>query len=531
MACLFSLAFFLFFSLSSAQSPPDQIIQQACKATRFPDSCKASLTKSSNLTQNSKPIEIVQASISVSTQNLKTAQSMVKNILDNSSDNQNRSRTATSCLLGLNNSEFRHSSAADVLPRGQIKDARAWMSAALGYQSGCWSGLKNVNDNEIVNQTIAFMESLVGLTSNALSMMISYDLFHDELSSWTPPLTERSGFWEDGVVGGSDSGFKRGFPSGNLTADVTVCKEGVNGCYKTVQAGVDAAPDNQVGRRFIIRIKAGVYEETVRVPLEKKNVVFLGDGMGKTVITGSLNVGQPGVTTYNSATVGVLGDGFMARDLTIQNTAGPDAHQAVALRLDSDLSIIENCEFLGHQDTLYANSLRQYYKGCRIEGNVDFIFGNAAAVFQDSLILIRPRQVNPEAGETNTITAHGRSDPAQSTGYVFQNCAINGTEEYMGLYHSKPKVHKNFLGRPWRAYSRTVFMNCNLEELISPTGWMPWDGDFALSTLYYGEFGNSGPGANRTGRVPWSSVVPEKHVNAYSLQSFIQGDQWISTSS
>ncbi|XP_043697826.1 probable pectinesterase/pectinesterase inhibitor 51 [Telopea speciosissima] len=548
MACLISLtllSLLVIFSISSAKShhpspshkpsptfssASPEIIHQACKATRFPDSCEGALIQSSNLTQNAKPIEIVQAAMSISAQNLKTAQSMVKTIRDTSSDNLNRSKAAMTCLEVLHNSEYRLSSAADVLPGGRIKDARAWMSAALCYQYDCWSGLKYVNDSQRVNQTMAFMDSLIGLTSNALSMMISYDLFQDKLESWRPPMTERNGFWEDGGVGGSGSGFKGGFPSG-LSADITVCKEEGSGCYKTVQAAVDAAPDNQLARKFVICIKTGVYDEIVRVPLEKKNLVFIGDGMGKTVITGSWNAGQSGITTYNTATVGVLGDGFMARDLTIQNTAGPDAHQAVALRLDSDLSIIENCELLGNQDTLYAHSLRQYYKGCRIEGNVDFIFGNSAAVFEDSLILVRPRQVNPEKGETNAVTAHGRTDPAQSTGFVFQNCVINGTDEYMGLYYSKPKVHKNFLGRPWKEYSRTVFIHCYLEALISPLGWLPWSGDFALSTLYYGEFENSGAGTNVTGRVNWSSQIPDKHVHAYSPQNFIQGDQWIPTSS
>ena len=226
----------------------------------------------------------------------------------------------------------------------------------------------------------------------------------------------------------------------------------------------------------------------------------------------------------------VLGDGFMAKDLTIENTAGPDAHQAVAFRLDSDLSVIENCEFLGNQDTLYAHSLRQFYKSCRIEGNVDFIFGNAAAIFQDCQILVRPRQVKPEKGENNAITAHGRTDPAQPTGFVFQNCLINGTEEYMTLYHSKPQVHKNYLGRPWKEYSRTVFINSFLEVLVTPQGSMPWSGDFALKTLYYGEFENKGTGSDLSQRVPWSSKIPAEHVLTYSVQNFIQGNDWIPSS-
>lgn len=217
----------------------------------------------------------------------------------------------------------------------------------------------------------------------------------------------------------------------------------------------------------------------------------------------------------------------MASGLTIENTAGPDAHQAVAFRSDSDVSVIENCEFLGNQDTLYAHSLRQFYKSCRIQGNVDFIFGNSAAFFQDCLILVAPRQVKPEKGENNAVTAHGRIDPAQSTGFVFLNSIVNGTEQYMNLYHSNPKVHKNFLGRPWKEYSRTVFIFCTLEALITPSGWLPWSGDFALKTLYYGEFQNRGTGANPSGRVNWSSQIAENNVHVYSVQNFIQGDQWI----
>lgn len=221
----------------------------------------------------------------------------------------------------------------------------------------------------------------------------------------------------------------------------------------------------------------------------------------------------------------------MASGLTIQNTAGIGAGQAVAFRSDSDLSIIENCKFLGNQDTLYTQSLRQYYKSCHVQGNVDFIFGNAAAFFQDCHILVTPRLLNPEKGETNAVTAHGRLDPGQSTGFVFQNCSINGTKEYMNLYHGNPKVHKNYLGRPWKEYSRTVFVNCNLEVLVRPEGWMPWSGEFALATLYYGEFNSSGDGANVTGRVPWSNQIPAEHVESYSVRNFIQGDKWIPSTS
>lgn len=453
---------------------------------------------------------------------------MVKQILDSSTDSPNRTTAAKNCLEVLRFSEYRISLTNDAVRRGRTKDARAWMSASLLYHYDCWSALKYANDTQSVNKTMAFLDSLIGLTSNALSMLAAYDISGNDTAAWTPPRTERDGFWE-GSSGGSGLGFSGGFPS-KLDASATVCKDGAGGCYKTVQEAVNAAPDNAMGKRFVIHIKEGVYDEIVRVPLEKKNVVFLGDGMGKTVITGSLNVGQPGISTYNTATVGVVGDGFMASGLTIQNTAGPDAHQAVAFRSDSDLSVIQDCEFLGNQDTLYAHSLRQFYKSCKIQGNVDFIFGNSASIFQDCEILVRPRQLKPEKGENNAVTAHGRTDPAQTTGFVFQNCLINGTQEYMALYYSKPKVHKNFLGRPWKEYSRTVFIHCNLEALVSPAGWMPWTGDFALKTLYYGEFENSGTGSKTSERVEWSSQIPAQHVYSYSVQNFIQGDEWIPSS-
>lgn len=483
---------------------------------------------------NSTLLDVIQSATWVSSENLNIAISMVNVMLNSSAENLNLSIAAWNCVEGLVYSAYRTGLTAENLPRGRMKDSRAWMSAALAYQTGCSSGLKSVNGsfNSAVNETVAFLDGLIGMTTNALGMMVNYDNFGDESRLWGPPKTERDGFWDR--VNGSGDGVGFGFdfngevPSG-LKANLTVCKGG--GCdYETVQEAVNMVPDNDASRRFVIWIKAGSYEEIVRVPLEKKNVVFLGDGMGKTVITGSLNVGMPRMSTYNTATVGVIGDGFMASGVTFQNTAGPVERQAVAFRSQSDLSIIENCEFIGNQDTLYAHSLRQYYKSCRIKGNVDFIFGNAAAFFEDCIILVAPRQIEPEKGEINALTAQSRTSPAQSTGFVFHNCVINGTEEYMALYYSNPRVHQNFLGRPWREYSRTIYINCTMEALVSPAGWLPWNGDFALATLYYGEYANSGPGANVTGRVSWSSRIPDEHVQAYSVHNFIQGDDWIPAS-
>ncbi|XP_074273460.1 putative pectinesterase/pectinesterase inhibitor 51 [Silene latifolia] len=542
---LYSLLFFSFSSSSSSTSSShhhrhshsrsrlgaatttSNAIQQACRATRYPDACQSMVSAIGSGTTSAS---VIQSAFTVSAANLNTGQAMVKDILDGSAQDQNRSRAAQTCLEVLNMSEHRIISAADALARGKVRDARAWASAGLLYQYDCWSGLKYVNNSAKVNSTMSYFDTtLIVSTSNALSMLRALDALGPDLAGWTQPRTERNGFWEP-IVGDRDAAPTIDFAG--LAVDATVSKDGSNGCYKSVQDAVDAAPENlKGGDRFVIRIKEGVYEETVRAGFYKTNLVFLGDGMGKTVITGSISTGITGITTYNTATVGILGDGFMASGLTIENTAGPDAHQAVAFRSDSDFSYIENCEFLGNQDTIYVHSLRQLFKSCRIEGNVDFIFGNAAAIFQDCTILVRPRQVKPEKGETNAIAAHGRTDPAQTTGFAFLGCLINGTDDYMKFYHSKPSKHKNYLGRPWKMYSRTVYINCTMESLIAPEGWLPWSGDFALSTLYYGEFGNSGPGANVSSRVPWSRLVPEEHVSTYYVENFLQGDEWITTAS
>lgn len=277
-------------------------IQQACKATRYPQPCEISLAQANQLPPNPNSVQIIQSSILVSSENLKTAQNMVQSVLNSSAGNFNITNTAKLCLEALGHSDHRIKSTAEALPRGGIKDARMWMSAGLSYQFDCRSGFtKFVNDSQVVNQTVSFMDSLINSSSNALSMLMAYDVFGNQTGLWVPPRTERDGFWE-GVGGSGDGSFKGGLPVG-ITPNVTVCKGGA--CtYKTVQEAVDATPSD--AWRFVIGIKEGVYEETVRIPLDKKNVVFLGDGMGKTVITGSKNVGQIGVSTWNTATVGEL---------------------------------------------------------------------------------------------------------------------------------------------------------------------------------------------------------------------------------
>ncbi|XP_061964348.1 pectinesterase-like [Populus nigra] len=312
---------------------------------------------------------------------------------------------------------------------------------------------------------------------------------------------------------------RRLFQLSSLTPDVVVAADG-SGNYKTVSAAVAAAPKYS-SKRYIIRIKAGVYRENVEVPKEKSNIMFLGDGRKTTIITGSRNV-VGGSTTYHSATVAVEGQGFLARDITFQNTAGPSKYQAVALRVESDFAAFYKCGMLGYQNTLYVHSNRQFFRNCFIAGTIDFIFGNAAAVFQDCDI--RARRPNP--GQTITITAQGRSDPTQNTGIVIQKCRIGVTSDL----HPVRSNFSAYLGRPWKEYARTVIMQSSISDVIHPAGWNGLKGRFALSTLSFAEYENSGAGAGTSKRVTWEGykmITSATEAQSFTPRNFIGGSSWL----
>ncbi|KAG6772827.1 hypothetical protein NC652_017925 [Populus alba x Populus x berolinensis] len=311
---------------------------------------------------------------------------------------------------------------------------------------------------------------------------------------------------------------RRLFQLSSLTPDVVVAADG-SGNYKTVSAAVAAAPKYS-SKRYTIRIKAGVYRENVEVPKEKSNIMFLGDGRKTTIITGSRNV-VGGSTTYHSATVAVEGQGFLARDITFQNTAGPSKYQAVALRVESDFAAFYKCGMVGYQNTLYVHSNRQFFRNCFIAGTIDFIFGNAAAVFQDCDI--RARRPNP--GQTITITAQGRSDPTQNTGIVIQKCRIGVTSDL----HPVRSNFSAYLGRPWKEYARTVVMQSSISDVIHPAGWNGLKGRFALSTLSFAEYENSGAGAGTSKRVTWEGykmITSATEAQGFT-RNFIAGSSWL----
>lgn len=266
-----------------------QIIHETCKASRDPPTCKKWLSASSDIPPTATVLQVIHSALRATGKDLERAGALVQAMLDSSVGNVNQTRVASSCLDMVRYAQHRVGLTGAAVEL-QIKDARAWLSAALGYEHGCLGGLKNFNDTAQVVQIINFFNStLISGTSAALGMLFNYDIYGDKTDSWGPAKTERDGFWEPTKPPSSSSQPLPGGVPPDLKEDVTVCIAG-NACtYKTVQEAVNAAPNNTgSGKRFVIRIRAGVYSEMVRIPLEKTNVVLLGGGMGKTVISGKM---------------------------------------------------------------------------------------------------------------------------------------------------------------------------------------------------------------------------------------------------
>ncbi|XP_047174429.1 probable pectinesterase/pectinesterase inhibitor 47 [Vigna umbellata] len=292
--------------------------------------------------------------------------------------------------------------------------------------------------------------------------------------------------------------------------------------YTSIGEAIAAAPNNTKPEDgyFLVYVREGIYEEYVVIPREKKNILLVGDGINKTIITGNHSV-IDGWTTFNSSTFAVSGERFIAVDVTFRNTAGPEKHQAVAVRNNADLSTFYRCSFEGYQDTLYVHSLRQFYRECEIYGTVDFIFGNAAVVFQQSKIYAR----KPLPNQKNAVTAQGRTDPFQTTGISIQNCTIDAAPDLAADLNSTA----SYLGRPWKLYSRTVFLQSYIGNVIQPAGWLEWNGTVGLDTLFYGEFNNYGPGSNTSDRVQWPGYFLLNATQAwnFTVLNFTLGNTWL----
>ncbi|XP_047331397.1 pectinesterase-like [Impatiens glandulifera] len=392
-----------------------------------------------------------------------------------------------------------------------LYDIRTRLSGSLTFHQTCMDEIQNVTRR---GDLLRILHLSTELSSNALAMLA----FEKDLANWSWTSKENKRL----VMSSLPS------PSAALKDQVTifiVSKDG-SGMFKTINGALSAIPitsDNDIERKYLIYVKPGVYKEYVEITKNMKNVFLIGYGPSQTRIVGNRSV-KGGFKTFRTPTVIVNGENFLARDISIENTAGPENDQAVALRITADKSIIYNCYIAGNQDTLYAHAHRQFYRDCTISGTVDFIFGNAAAVFQNCKIVFKQPRINQNL---RVISAQSRTDWRSNTGFVFQNCTITADE----TYYAKNRILRSFLGRPWKKYSRTIFMESEIHDVIDPAGWMPWIGqkDYLL-TIWYGEYLNRGRGADLRRRVNWigyhKNITDE--VAAYFVpRRFIDGDHWI----
>jgi pectinesterase len=265
----------------------------------------------------------------------------------------------------------------------------------------------------------------------------------------------------------------------------------------------------------VIYIKTGTYKEVVTVLSNKPYITFYGQDEKNTIITYNNYHGKtkPGGGTFgtgDSASVFIQANDFNATNITFQNTAG-DVGQAVAISVTGDRDVFDACQFLGWQDTLYANSGRQYYENSYIDGRVDYVFGDATAVFQNT-------EFYSVAGNGGTITAQNRASASETTGYVLINDKIDGAV-----------ANSTFLGRPWGPYSRVIVMDSSLGSDIEAAGWENWStADYHL-TAYYAEYNNTGPGSNTSGRISWSHQLTAQQAQQYSVNNFLNKDGWLTT--
>jgi pectinesterase len=289
---------------------------------------------------------------------------------------------------------------------------------------------------------------------------------------------------------------------------VVVAQDG-SGDFPTVQNAVDHVMDRQLtpfAGRVILEIRPGIYHERVRVPADRPRMTFHGQDATTTVISFSVGAKDVGGTFF-SAAVDINAPEFEAENMTFENTFGTGT-QAVAISVHSDRAVFRQCRFLGMQDTLYAASGRQYYVDSYIAGHVDFIFGNAAAVFERCEIHSRG---------AGYIAAVSKTMPVGPEGFVFDHSKLTADEGVKGVA----------LARPWRLYARVVYLNCWMGDHIVPAGWNNWNKPEAEKDSFFGEFDSEGPGGNVSQRVPWAHPLTAAEAAKFRADVFLTGtDHW-----
>jgi len=264
----------------------------------------------------------------------------------------------------------------------------------------------------------------------------------------------------------------------------------------------------------VIYVKKGTYKEKVIIPQWLTNIEICGEDRDETIITydDHANVYIPGTQqkmgTFRTYTLKIQGSSITLKNITIENNSAR-LGQAVALHTEGDKLKFINCRFLGHQDTIYTGNgdTRLYFKDCYIEGTTDFIFGPSTAWFENCEI----------KSKVNSYVTAASTPQDVKYGYVFNNCRLTHF----------PEATKVYLGRPWRPYAYTLFMNCFLDDHIRPEGWHNWGKADNEKTARYLEYNNNGPGADKSKRVAWSKQLTKKEAAAITPEKiFTKNDTW-----
>ena len=282
--------------------------------------------------------------------------------------------------------------------------------------------------------------------------------------------------------------------------DLVVAKDG-SGDFRYIQDAIDAIRV-YLPKRITVRIKKGIYKEKISIPSTLSNVTLLGeDG---TIISYDDYSGKGKFETFDSYTLKVMGNDITLENLIIENTAGR-VGQAVALHIEGDRCVMRKCRFLGNQDTIFASgeNARQHFVNCYIEGTVDFIFGSSTALFENCTIHSKLNGYVSAASTPNWV----------NYGYVFKNCKLT----------AEANVDKVFLGRPWRSFAKTVFINCELGKHIVSSGWDNWSNVANETTTFYAEYKNVGEGANLNARAKWSHQLTDNEALTYSNEKIFAG--------
>ena len=263
----------------------------------------------------------------------------------------------------------------------------------------------------------------------------------------------------------------------------------------------------------VIYVKKGTYKEKLVVPQWLTNIEICGEDRDNTVITWDdhANILLPatgkGMGTFRTYTLKIQGSRITLKNITVENNSAR-LGQAVALHTEGDCLTFVNCRFLGHQDTIYTGNAkcRHYFRDCYIEGTTDFIFGPSTAWFENCDIFCKANSYITAASTPQDVPY----------GYIFNNCRVTAAEN----------VDKVYLGRPWRDYGYTLFMNCDLPRQIRPEGWHQWRPE-AVKTARYMEYGNRGEGAVTDGRVAWSRQLTKKEAQQITPEHvFTLHDTW-----